>query len=87
MRSLILAHVRTVQGSRPSGASKVTAYGNGRQRSVNTDYALSVEENHKRAVLALMTRILAPVEEATIASLEVTQVTSTSGLLWKVTLP
>lgn len=46
--------VTTVQSSTPSGAGKVTAKANGKQRSVRVDNARSVEANHAAAVGALL---------------------------------
>jgi hypothetical protein len=46
--------VTTVQSSTPSGAGKVTAKCNGKQRSVRVDNARTPEQNHAAAVGAVL---------------------------------
>jgi len=56
--------VTTVQSSTPSGAGKVTAKANGKQRSVRVDNARSVEANHASAVGALLDALTTPEQQA-----------------------
>ena len=56
--------VSTVQSSTPTGAGKVTAKAQGKQRTVRVNHARGVEANHASAVGALLDAILSPLERA-----------------------
>jgi hypothetical protein len=56
--------VTTVQSSTATGAGKVTAKANGKQRSVRVDPSRSVEANHAAAVGALLNVLTDPRQQA-----------------------
>jgi hypothetical protein len=61
-------NITTTQKSNAAGATKITAVGGGRQKTVSYDHSLSNDQNHGAAVAAL---ILAKREEMGItASIE-----------------
>lgn len=51
-------NLTTTYSTKPNGAGKITAKGQGKQRSVNYDPALSVDANHGGAAGALLTVLL-----------------------------